>query len=330
MASDLPSDRFRIKTLSCQDMLETLRRDAREGLVQAPRSLPPKYFYDETGSRLFNEICKTRDYYVTRTERELLEQHADEIIAMTGPRTCVELGAGTAVKTEILLSRLTARRDTATYVTIDVCEEVLLESARRLIRDFPGLAIESLAGEYLAGIDALREPEKPVLYIFLGSSLGNFSEPDSIELLSRVVRRMAPGDSFLLGLDRVKDKDVLERAYNDERGVTAQFNLNVLNVLNAQLGADFRLQAFSHRAVYREAMEQIEMHLVARTSQVIALPGIDEMIRLHAGEHILTEISRKYTRSSIQRLLSGSGLCEQAHFEPENGYFSLVLAKPVH
>ena len=327
MASDLPSDRFRIKTLSSQDLPETLRCDAREGLVHAPRSLPPRYFYDEAGSRLFNEICQTRDYYVTRTERALLEQHADEIIAMAKPQTCIELGAGTSVKTEILLSRLAARHDPVTYVAIDVCEEVLLESAMRLLGVFPDLVVESLAGEYLAGIEALREYEKPVLYIFLGSSLGNFSEQAAIELLSRIVRSMAPGDSFLLGLDRVKDRDVLERAYNDRQGITAQFNLNVLNVLNAQLGADFLPDAFSHRAVYRASMEQIEMHLVAKTSQVVTLPGIDETIRLHEGEHILTEISRKYTRSSIRRLLSRSGLHEQAHFTPDNEYFSLVLAK---
>ena len=328
MALDLSGDRFRLKTLSSRDVLKALKRDARAGLVHAPRSLPPKYFYDGAGSRLFSEICQTRDYYLTRTELALLQRHADEIIVTARPQTCVELGAGASVKTEVLLSRLASRSASVAYVTIDVCEEVLVESAGRLLRTFPGLRIESLAAEYLAGIEALHGLEKPVLYVFLGSSIGNFTEQEAIELLGRVAEKMAPGDHFLLGLDRVKDRGVLERAYDDAQGVTARFNLNVLKVLNARLGANFRLDGFSHLAVYDDVREQIEMYLVAGCDQEVALPAINETICLREGERILTEISRKYTRSSVRHLLSKSGLCEQAHYVPDNEYFSLVLAKP--
>ena len=327
MDSDLPRDRFRIKALSGQDTLKALKRDAREGLVHVPRSLPPKYFYDEAGSRLFDAICQTQDYYLTRTEFALLGQHADEIIAMARPQTCVELGAGASIKTEILLSRLTARSGPVTYITIDVCEEVLVESARRLLHTCPQLRIESLAGEYLVAIEVLPKLKGPVLYIFIGSSIGNFTESESIELLTRVAEKMTPDDYFLLGLDRVKDRGVLERAYNDAQGVTAQFNLNVLNVLNTRLGANFRPDEFSHRAVYHDIKEQIEMYLVAGQAQEVVLPGINETIRMQAGERILTEISRKYTRFSIQHLLSQSGLAERMHYVPGNEYFSLVLAK---
>lgn len=325
----LPGSRFRIKVLSGQDTLKVLKQDAREGLVHAPRSLLPKYFYDEAGSRLFDAICQTQDYYLTRTESALLEQHVDEIIAIARPQTCVELGAGASVKTEILLSELTARSGPVTYITIDVCEEALVESAKRLLPIYPQLRIESLAGEYPVAIEALPRLKGPVLYIFIGSSIGNFADLESIELLSRVAEKMAPDDYFLLGLDRVKDKGILERAYNDSEGVTAQFNLNVLKVLNTRLGANFRLDEFSHCAIYHDIREQIEMYLVARQAQEVELSGLNETIHMQAGERILTEISRKYTRSSIQHLLSESGLFEQMHYVPSNEYFSLVLAKPM-
>jgi len=328
MALDLPGDRFRLKSLSSQDMLKALKRDARAGLLHAPRSLPPKYFYDEAGSRLFDEICQTPDYYLTRTELALLQRHADAIIKVSRPNTCVELGAGASVKTEVLLSRLSVHSDAARYVTIDVCEAVLVEAAGRLLQAFPRLKIESLAGEYHDGIEALSRLERPVLYVFLGSSIGNFTEAEAVELLSRLAGKMASGDHLLLGLDRVKDRGVLERAYDDAQGVTARFNLNVLEVLNARLGADFRPDGFSHLAVYDDAEAQIEMYLVAGRDQEVALPAIGASIQLHEGERILTEISRKYTRSSIRRLLSKSGLCEQAHFVPDSENFSLVLAKP--
>lgn len=326
MDMDLPRERFRIKALSRQDALQTLKQDVQEGLLCAPRSLPPKYFYDEAGSRLFDAVCKTQHYYLTRTESALLERHADEIIAAVRPQACVELGAGTSVKTEILLSRLAAGSRSFTYAPIDVCEEMLIESAARLLHRYPRLQIEALTGEYLSALQALPGLDGPVLFVFIGSSIGNFTEAEAMELLTGVSRVMNPGDAFLLGLDRVKDRQVLEQAYNDAEGITARFNLNVLQVLNTRLEGDFRLENFSHRAVYQEAREQIEMYLVARHAQQVTLAGIDETLHIQAGEEILTEISRKYTRDSIRRLLDGSALGEHMHFAPGDEYFSLVLA----
>ena len=326
MDMDLPRERFRIRALSRQDALQTLKQDVQESLLCAPRSLPPKYFYDEAGSRLFDAICKTQHYYLTRTETALLERHADEIIAVVRPQACVELGAGTSVKTEILLSRLAAGSRSFTYAPIDVCEEVLIESAARLLHRYPRLQIEALAGEYLSALQALPRLDGPVLFVFIGSSIGNFTEVESMELLAGVSGIMHPGDAFLLGLDRVKDRQVLEQAYDDAEGITAQFNLNVLQVLNTRLGGNFRLENFSHRAVYQEALEQIEMYLVARNAQQVALAEIKETLNIQAGEAILTEISRKYTRDSIRRLLNGSALTEHMHFAPGDEYFSLVLA----
>ncbi len=327
MDMDLPRERFRIKALSPQDELKTLKHDVLKGMLCTPRSLPPKYFYDEAGSRLFDAICKTRHYYLTRTESGLLEQHAGEIIAAVQPRACVELGAGTSVKTEILLSKLAADSQPFTYVPIDVCEEVLIESAARLLYHYPRLQIEALTGEYLGALQALPKLDGPILFVFIGSSIGNFTEAEAMELLAGVSGIMSPGDAFLLGLDRVKDRKVLEQAYDDDEGITAQFNLNVLQVLNTRLGGNFRLENFSHRAVYQEAREQIEMYLVARQAQQVLLAGLDETLDIAAGETILTEISRKYTRASIRHLLEGSALTEDMHFAPGDEYFSLVLAR---
>lgn len=326
MDMDLPRERFRIRALSRQDALQTLKHDVQDSMLCAPRSLPPKYFYDEAGSRLFDAICKTQHYYLTRTESALLERHADEIIAAVQPQACVELGAGTSVKTEILLSRLTAGSRSFTYAPIDVCEEMLIESAARLLHRYPGLQIEALAGEYLSALQALPRLDGPVLFVFIGSSIGNFTETESKELLTGLSRIMNPGDALLLGLDRVKDRQVLEQAYDDAEGITAQFNLNVLQVLNTRLGGDFTLENFSHRAVYQEVLEQIEMYLVARDAQQVTLAEINETLDIQAGEAILTEISRKYTRDSIRRLLDGSALAEHMHFAPGDEYFSLVLA----
>jgi len=326
-------NRFQIQQLSAQDSSELLRQDVQEGLFERPRSLPPKYFYDDEGSKLFDAICKTDDYYPTRTESALLQKYAQQIVDLAKPNTCVELGAGTSAKTEIILSKLcsSSRSNDFTYFNIDVCYEVLVESAQRLLERYDRLTIHSIAGEYIPAVQAVPKHVGPALYAFIGSSIGNFTESESAELLSEVANKMSPDDYFLIGIDRVKDKHVLERAYDDSEGITAKFNLNVLNVLNYKLGADFELSNFSHQAIYNEQQNQIEMYLVSHCDQEIhfsrQLPGLAQGIKIEKDEKILTEISRKYTTLSIQNLLEQSGLEEALHFEPTNKYFSLVLAK---
>jgi len=323
----LPAHRFYIQELIYQDTLGVLEEDVRAGLLTVPRSLPPKYFYDDEGSKLFNAICETQDYYLMRTEFALLKKHAKEIIEHVQARTCVELGAGTSAKTEILLSELHAVSSVVNLITIDVCKEVLVESANRLLNKFSRIQIQSIVGEYIPALQAVPDLEGPALYIFIGSSIGNFTEEESVELLTQLAQKMQPYDYFLLGLDRIKDKRTLEKAYDDCEGVTAKFNLNVLRVLNKNLDANFKLEQFFHQAIYNEKDEQVEMYLVSKQDQVIEISALDETIQLRKHEKILTETSRKYSKSSIQRMLAKSGLDEQLHFESENEYFSLVLTK---
>ncbi len=329
MDSPIDSTRFHLQTLSSQDFLKTLQGDVQQGLFVAPRSLPPKYFYDDLGSKLFDQICDTQDYYPTRTELALLQEHAGKIIKTVQPQICVELGAGTSKKTEVLLSEINADLNTGefSYISIDVCEEVLIQSAARLLNMFANLSIHSIVGEYKPAIQTVPNYQGPVLYAFIGSSIGNFTEHESIQLLSQVAEKMHAEDYFLIGMDRVKDKKVLEHAYDDSEGVTSKFNLNVLNVLNENLGADFDLNNFSHQAVYNESKQQIEMYLVSKLDQLVHFSDLDKCIKFIKGEKVLTEISRKYTKSTIQNLLDKSGLAEVMHFEPKNEYFSLVLAK---
>ena len=315
------------RTLSDQNPQKTLEKDVCTGLLHVPRSLPPKYFYDEKGSKLFEAICKTEDYYPTRTEYSLLKEHAAEILEIVRPSACIELGAGTAAKTELLISKLCEHHTDPVYVTIDVCEEVLVESAYRFLENYSTLKIQSLVGEYIPAIKALPQVDEPKLFIFIGSSIGNFTNVQAIELLGEVAKKMQAKDYLLLGLDRVKDKVTLEKAYDDTDGITAKFNLNVLNVLNTKLNANFDVDKFFHRALYNEQQQQIEMYLVSDQSQEILFPTLGETINLQENERILTEISRKYTRSSIKQLLTASDLIEKAHFQPENEFFSLVLAR---
>ena len=321
--------RFNLKELTSYDALKLLEDDVRTGLFDIPRSLPPKYFYDDEGSKLFEAICKTHDYYPTRTEAELLNIHAEEIVNTVNPVNCVELGAGTSTKTEILLAKISSKlnKDKFTYISIDVCKEVLVEAAHRLLARFKNINISAIAGEYIPAIRNIPERSSPVLYLFLGSSIGNFSENEAVTLLSQISQKLNDEDHFLIGMDRTKDKGVLEQAYDDSEGVTSEFNINVLRVLNSNLGCNFNINNFKHQAIYNDVESQIEMYLISRAEQEINFPSLNRSIFLKKGEKILTEVSRKYSKESIKSLLKKSGLIEVKHFEPKNEYFSLVLAK---
>ncbi len=304
-----------------------LADDAREGLLEPPRSLPPKYFYDERGAALFNRICETPEYYLTRTEDALLRQCSTDIIALTCPDYLIELGSGSSDKTANLFDACERQGHTCIYSPFDICEPALEEAAGKLQSGYRWLDVRPLLGDYHAGLDHLPDYAGVKMFLFLGSTIGNFTPGDARAFIGGIRQRMAPGDFLLLGADRVKDPAVLNAAYNDVQGITALFNLNVLQVLNRELGADFRADSFAHLAVYNNELNRIEMYLVSRLDQEITLGRLDAGFTLERGERILTELSYKFYFDELETLLEDSGLEIVRHFEPDNRYFSLVLAQ---
>ena len=304
-----------------------LAEDAREGLAGRPRSLPPKYFYDERGAELFSRICETPEYYLTRTEDALLRQCGAEIIALARPDCLIELGSGSSEKTARLFDACERLGHTCIYSPFDICEPALAEAAGKLQAEYRWLDVRPLLGDYHGGLDHLPDFAGVKLFLFLGSTVGNFTRSEARAFIGDVRRRMDPGDFLLLGADRVKDPAVLNAAYNDAQGITALFNLNVLEVLNRELGANFRADNFAHLAVYNNESNRIEMYLVSRLSQEITLAGPGLCFTLARGERILTELSYKFNFDELETLLEESGLEMVRHFEPDNRYFSLALAR---
>lgn len=311
------------------------------GLSRAQKELPPKYFYDRRGSELFEEITRLPEYYLTRAERALLVRWSPAIAAETGARTLVELGAGSAEKTRILLDALraggTAGKGSAAdaraagalavYAPVDVSAAFLEESAARLRAEYPGMRVAPVVADISEGLALPRELPRPALFAFLGSTIGNFAPPDATRLLARVRAVMRDGDRFLLGADLRKDPRVIEAAYNDARGVTAEFNRNVLRVINRELRADFVPEAFDHHAFYDRALGRIEMHLVSRQPQTVRIPG-HGVVEFGAGERMRTEISCKYDRAAIDEMLGGAGMRVRRWLEDERHGYALVLAEP--
>lgn len=304
-----------------------LADDVREGLLEPPRSLPPKYFYDERGAALFNRICETPEYYLTRTEDALLRQCSADIIALTRPGYLIELGSGSSGKTTNLFDACERQGHTCIYSPFDICEPALAEAAGKLQDDYEWLDVRPLLGDYHAGLDHLPGCAGVKMFLFLGSTIGNFTPGDARAFIGGIRQRMEPGDFLLLGADRVKDPTVLNAAYNDAQGITALFNLNVLQVLNRELDADFRADNFAHLAVYNNELNRIEMYLVSRLDQEITLDSLDAGFTMERGERILTELSYKFYFDELETLLEDSGLEIVRHFEPDNRYFSLVLAQ---
>jgi len=307
--------------------IATLVEDVRAGLLHAPRELPPKYFYDTHGSSLFEAICLTPEYYPTRAERALIAQHAHELMGIAQPLSIVEFGSGVASKLGPLFKACEAHALPASYYPFDVCESVLLATGELLREQFPWLVVRPLLGDFTAGLANLPQIHGRKLLMFLGGTLGNFDQPAAIALLAEMRTLMRPDDFLLLGADRVKDPLTLHAAYNDAAGLTAQFNLNLLSVLNAGVGADFVADNFAHRAFYNAEAQRIEMHLESLVAQRVALPALGESINFAAGETIRTEISRKFSPASLSALLAAAGLRLDRHFSGVDEAFSLVLAR---
>ncbi len=286
----------------------------RSGLRARPKSLPCRYFYDDQGSRLFERICDLPEYYLTRTEDAILREHAHAMVAgwLADP-VLVELGSGSSSKTRRLIEAALRTYGALHYVPIDVSKTILEESAEGLVRAYPGLRITGFAANYrdaLAGV--VERFDRPKLFVFLGSSLGNYEPDDAVDLLSLVAGSMDPSDRLLLGTDLDKDPAVLEAAYDDAQGITARFNLNLLARINRELGARFELDRFEHRARYRGDLRRVEMHLVSRVDQMVAIPGAGLTVRFAERESIHTENSHKYTPETLRILADRSGLREEA------------------
>lgn len=301
--------------------------DARTGLLAPPRTLPPKYFYDDHGSRLFERICTTDEYYPSRTEAGLLAAHAAAIMHTAAPDHFVELGSGSSRKTRFLLDAWQGRGSERFYWPFDVCGGFLMESGAGLIADYPWLVVNALVGDYHGGLNCLPLPmEGRRLIGFLGGTIGNFEAEEARAMLAEIAALLRPGDHVLLGADRVKDPAVLVAAYDDASGETALFNRNLLTVLNRELGADFPVDAWHHNAVFEAQASRVEMHLTAERDHRVRLAALNDEICVRAGETIRTEISHKFTRDSLQSLLHAVGLREVTHFEADQGWYSLVLA----
>jgi L-histidine Nalpha-methyltransferase len=294
------------------------------GLSAPQKELSPKFFYDQRGSELFEAITRLPEYYPTRTERALLAGWMPELMRQLGTRTLIELGAGNAEKSRIILDAMRATGLAEMYVPIDVSGTFLSQTAAQLRREYPGLTVEPAVADISIELNLPRRLPRPALFAFLGSTIGNFYPPAAIRLLARVRAAMERGDRFLLGVDLRKDITRIEAAYNDSQGLTAEFNRNMLLVLNHELGADFDPDAFAHRAFYDTVAHRIEMHLVSTRAQVVAIPGL-EPITLAAGESIRTEISTKYDRDSVAALFAAAGLTIEAWPRDPATPFGLVL-----
>ncbi|MES1940176.1 hypothetical protein T5B8_08033 [Salinisphaera sp. T5B8] len=307
--------------------LASLADDVRAGLLSRPRWLSPKYFYDDRGSALFEAICATPEYYPSRTEAALLAAHGREIVEYAAPDHMLELGSGSSRKTRHLLDACDALGQGCTYWPFDVSAQMMLDAGAELVADYSWLSVHALIGDYTGGLANVPLPEAGRrLIVFLGGTLGNFEPPAATAMLEQIAALMRDGDRLLLGVDRVKDTATLEAAYDDAEGVTAQFNRNVLRVLNRELDADFPVQDYSHRAVFDRDMARIEMRLAADHAHRVTLAALDTAIDIEAGEEIVTEFSHKFTPDTLAALFETAGLTIERHFEAEGGAYSLVLA----
>ena len=293
------------------------------GLAAPQKELPPKYFYDYRGSELFEEITRLPEYYQTRTERALLEAWMPALIPELGTRSLIELGAGSAEKSRVILSAMRSNGATGFYVPIDVSASFLTLTANRLRHEYPGLAVEPIVADITEEFNAPQALTRPALFAFLGGTIGNFYPPAAIRLLSRVRAAMGASDRFLMGVDLRKDIARIEAAYNDSQGVTAAFNRNMLLVLNQELDSDFDPERFNHLAFYESVNHRIEMHLVSTMEQEVRVPGIG-LIHFAQGESIRTEISCKHDRASVAELFGAAGLRIESWRPDPEMLFALV------
>jgi L-histidine Nalpha-methyltransferase len=305
----------------------SLRADVIAGLTTTPKSLPPKWFYDERGSELFDKITRLDEYYPTRIEREILTAAAPEIAAAARSSTLIELGSGTADKTRLLLDALRDAGTLAEYVPVDVSESALITAATRMLERYPGLEVHAVLSDFTAHL-GFPERGGPRLVAFLGGTIGNLLPPERAEFLAGLRAHMQAGDALLLGTDLVKDPAILIPAYDDAAGVTAEFNKNILRVINAELAGNFDLDEFEHVAVWDAQNEWMEMRLRSATDQIVQLKAISLSVPFAEGEELRTEISAKFRRDGLAAELAACGLGMRSWWTDSRNFFGLSLAVP--
>ena len=309
-----------------RDLLGALRSDVRTGLTATPKWLSPKWFYDSRGSELFEQITRLPEYYPTRTERALLAAHAAQIARTTSAETLIELGAGSAEKTRLLLDALTARGSLNTFVPLDVSAGALRRSTATIAAAYPGLRVRGVVGDFTRHLDRLTTGGRR-LVVFLGGTIGNLLPAERAGFLRATRAVLGPGDWLLLGTDLVKDPRLLLAAYDDAAGVTAEFNRNVLRVLNRELDADFDPGAFAHVAVWDPTRRWIEMRLRARTPQRVRIPALGLEVTFAAGEELRTETSAKFRPADVDAELAAAGFATHRRWRDGNGWYAVTLAR---
>ncbi len=309
---------------------ESFASDVLAGLDSEKKYLLPKYFYDEAGSELFEKICTTKEYYVTRTESEILKKCSDQIASANSAKVnLVELGSGSSVKTRYIISSFLKSKRELNYLPIDV-SEILVASSKCLIEDSRGLKVFGFISEYEQGLSLINNLfREPKLILFLGSSIGNFDFMNSVRFVSFIRNKMKTEDALLIGFDMKKDPEVLNAAYNDRGGVTAEFNLNLLKRINNELGGNFDLSKFEHQAYFSEEYSRVEMHLVSLEEQDVCIKSINKTIHFENGEDIYTESSYKFTDDMIADIAWFSNMRISNIWRDEKGYFSLCLFQPI-
>lgn len=303
-----------------------LAEDARQGLTSTPKTMSPKYFYDARGSLLFEAITRLPEYYQTRAEKSILDSWAPDLVGDLRPGVLIEFGSGSATKTRVLLDSMRSHGLLYGYGPLDVSADASRRASEALALEYPELQVEGVIGDFERPHD-LPFPGRRRLLAFLGSTIGNF-DPDRAETFLRsVANEMTPADGFLIGFDLVKDRETLEQAYNDSAGVTAEFNLNLLRVMNRELVGNFDLEEFEHRGFYDAEKARIEMHLVSRREQIVRLAALDLVVGFERGESIRTELSHKYSRDSVEQMFRVSGLRLAAWETDPANRFALALAR---
>ncbi|HEU0088400.1 MAG TPA: L-histidine N(alpha)-methyltransferase [Pseudonocardiaceae bacterium] len=313
--------------LSAADAAEALHYDVRVGLSAIPKWLPPKWFYDARGSELFDQITGLAEYYPTRTERELLRLRAGEIAGQAAADTLVELGSGSAEKTRLLLDALTASGSLQRFIPLDVSEAALRAAMAAVVAEYPRLAVHGVVGDFTRHLELLpADLTGHRLVAFLGGTIGNLRPPERAGFFTALHAVLQPGELLLLGAGLVTDPAVLVPAYDDAAGVTAEFNRNVLHVLNRELGADFDVRAFDHLAVWNAEQEWIEMRLRARREMTVRLPAVEMTVQFAEGEEMLTEVSGKFRRDGLTAELATCGFTSRSWWTDPDDRFALVLA----